>query len=55
MPDLGYELGLNDRETHELLVDRRNRDIILARDRREVGDPARPAEPAGRQTRRRAG
>jgi len=30
MPDLGYELGLNERETHELLVDRRNRDIILA-------------------------
>jgi carboxyl-terminal processing protease len=30
MPDLGYELGLNDRETHELLVDRRNRDVIVA-------------------------
>lgn len=30
MPDLKYELGLNERETHELLVDRRNRDIILA-------------------------
>ena len=43
MPDLGYELGLNDRETHELLVDRRNRDIIVAHaaGRREVGDGAR--------------
>jgi carboxyl-terminal processing protease len=30
MPDLGYELGLNDRETHDLLVDRRNRDVIVA-------------------------
>ena len=30
MPDLGYELGLNERETHDLLVDRRNRDIIVA-------------------------
>ena len=30
MPDLGYELGLNERETHEMLVDRRNRDIIVA-------------------------
>ena len=30
MPDLGYELGLGDRETHELLVDRRNRDVIAA-------------------------
>jgi len=30
MPDLGYELALNERETNELLADRRNREIILA-------------------------
>jgi len=28
MPDLGFELGLGELETHELLVDRRNRDVI---------------------------
>ena len=43
MPDLGYELGLNDRETHELLVDRRNRDIIVAHaaDGKSATAPAR--------------
>ena len=30
MPDLGYELGLGEQETHDMLVDRRNRDIIVA-------------------------
>jgi carboxyl-terminal processing protease len=30
MPDLGYELGLDDRETRALAVDRRQRDIIAA-------------------------
>ncbi len=30
MPDLGYELALNDRETRELATDRRQRDIIAA-------------------------
>ena len=40
MPDLGYELGLNERETHELLVDRRNRDIILAHATGEKSAPA---------------
>ena len=47
MPDLGYELGLNDQETHDLLVDRRNRDIIAAHaTEREVGDA--PAVPGPR-------
>ena len=46
MPDLGYELGLNDRETHELLVDRRNRDIILAHagDVKSAKAPAVPSD-----------
>jgi carboxyl-terminal processing protease len=30
MPDLGYELGLDDRETRELAANRRQRDIIAA-------------------------
>jgi carboxyl-terminal processing protease len=30
MPDLGYELGLDDRETRALATDRRQRDIIAA-------------------------
>ena len=30
MPDLGYELGLDERETRALLADRRNRDVITA-------------------------
>ena len=30
MPDLGYELGLDDRETRALAADRRQRDIIAA-------------------------
>jgi carboxyl-terminal processing protease len=30
MPDLGYELGLDDRETQALADDRRHRDIIAA-------------------------
>ena len=30
MPDLGYDLGLDERETRELLADRRNRDVIMA-------------------------
>jgi carboxyl-terminal processing protease len=30
MPDLGYELALNDRETRELAANRRQRDIIAA-------------------------
>ena len=44
MPDLGYELGLNERETHELLVDRRNRDIIAAHasDEKSATAPAAP-------------
>jgi carboxyl-terminal processing protease len=44
MPDLGYELGLNDRETHELLVDRRNRDVIAAHaiEKKPVAGPAAP-------------
>ncbi len=44
MPDLGYELGLNDGETRELLVDRRNRDIIMARamDEKSATAPAAP-------------
>ncbi len=46
MPDLGYELGLNDRETRELLVDRRNRDIIVAHATDEKSATA-PATPAG--------
>ena len=50
MPDLGYELGLNDRETHELLVDRRNRDIILARatDEKSATAPAPPSPRGGK-------
>ena len=44
MPDLGYELGLNEHETHELLVDRRNRDIIVAHatDEKSATAPATP-------------
>jgi carboxyl-terminal processing protease len=44
MPDLGYELGLNEHETHELLVDRRNRDIIVAHaiDEKSAVAPATP-------------
>src|SRR5208283_4370816 len=44
MPDLGYELGLNDHETHELIVDRRNRDIIAghAADEKSATAPAGP-------------
>ena len=53
MPDLGYELGLNERETHEMLVDRRNRDIIAAHAADEKSATA-PAAPAGRQAGRRA-
>ena len=30
MPDLGYELGLGERETQTMLVDRRQRDVIAA-------------------------
>ncbi len=50
MPDLGYELGLNDKETRDLLVDRRNRDIIIARakDEKSATAPAAPARPGGR-------
>ena len=44
MPDLGYELGLNERETREMLVDRRNRDIIVAHaiDEKSATAPAAP-------------
>ncbi len=44
MPDLGYELGLNDRETREMLVDRRNRDVIVAHaiDEKSATAPAAP-------------
>jgi carboxyl-terminal processing protease len=46
MPDLGYELGLNERETHELLVDRRDRDVIAAHsvDKKSAAMP-NPATP----------
>jgi len=44
MPNLGYELSLNERETHDLLVDRRNRDVIAAHatDDKSATAPARP-------------
>src|SRR5208283_4087404 len=42
MPDLGYESSLNERETHDMLVDRRNRDIILA----HAGDEKSATAPA---------
>ena len=45
MPDLGYELGLDARETRELLADRRNRDIIAAHATGEKSATA-PAAPA---------
>src|SRR5208282_3275699 len=45
MPDLGYELGLNELETHDLLVDRRNRDVIAAHATEEKSATA-PAAPA---------
>jgi carboxyl-terminal processing protease len=50
MPDLGYELGLNDKETRELLVDRRNRDVIVARatGEKSATGPATPARPGGK-------
>ena len=50
MPDLGYELGLNDHETHEMLVDRRNRDIIVAHatDEKSAVAPALPARGASK-------
>jgi carboxyl-terminal processing protease len=50
MPDLGYELGLNDRETHELLVDRRNRDVIVAHatPKKAATAPAAPNMSGGR-------
>ena len=48
MPDLGYELGLNDHETHEMLVDRHNRDIIMAHARDEKSATAAPAAPGSR-------
>ena len=50
MPDLGYELGLNEHETHEMLVDRRNRDIIVAHaaDEKSAVAPATPAARGGK-------
>ena len=54
MPDLGYELGLNEHETHELLVDRRNRDIIVAHAIDEKSAVAPAGRSAERQTGRRA-
>jgi hypothetical protein len=46
MPDLGYELGMNEREIHEMLVDRRNRDIIAAHatDEKSATAPATPTQ-----------
>src|SRR5208282_2697986 len=50
MPDLGYELGLNDKETRDLLVDRRNRDVIVAHatDEKSATRPAMPAHLHGK-------
>ncbi len=55
MPDLGYELALNDRETRELAAVRRQRDIIAAPRGRQVGggNQGRTARP--RHRRRRCG
>jgi len=50
MPDSGYELGLNERETHDLLVDRRNRDVIVAHAglEKSATTPAKPVSSANK-------
>ena len=52
MPDLGFELGLNERETHDILVDRRNRDVIAAHasDEKSATAAAAPAPPRDKAT-----